>query len=46
MGEQISNKHSIVSLVAENNLVKRNDSKVVADKQAISGLPNSREMVK
>ena len=34
------------SLVAENNLVKRNDSKVVADKQAISGLPNSREMVK
>jgi peptidyl-prolyl cis-trans isomerase D len=34
------------SLVAENNLVKRNDSKVTADKQAISGLPNSREMVK
>ena len=34
------------SLLAENNLVKRNDSKVVADKQAISGLPNSREMVK
>jgi len=34
------------SLVAENNLVKRNDSKVAADKQAISGLPNSREMVK
>jgi len=34
------------SLVAKNNLVKRNDSKVAADKQAISGLPNSREMVK
>ena len=34
------------SLVAEQNLVKRNDSKVKADKQSIVGLPNSREMVR
>jgi peptidyl-prolyl cis-trans isomerase D len=34
------------SLVAENNLVKRSDSKVTSDKQAIVGLPNSREMVR
>jgi len=34
------------TLVAENNLVKRSDSKVTSDKQAIVGLPNSREMVR
>ena len=34
------------SLVTENNLVKRSDSKVTSDKQAIVGLPNSREMVR
>tara|TARA_B110000008_G_scaffold229207_1_gene231608 strand:- start:5447 stop:7546 length:2100 start_codon:yes stop_codon:yes gene_type:complete len=34
------------SLVAEQNLVKRSDSKVTADKQSIVGLPNSREMVR
>ena len=34
------------SLVAEQNLVKRSDSKVAADKQGIVGLPNSREMVR
>jgi len=33
------------SLVAQQNLVKRSDSKVTADKQSIVGLPNSREMV-
>ena len=34
------------SLVANQNLVKRSDSKVTADKQSIVGLPNSREMVR
>ncbi len=34
------------SLVVEQNLVKRSDSKVTADKQSIVGLPNSREMVR
>ena len=34
------------SLVVEQNLVKRSDSKVKADKQSIIGLPNSREMVR
>jgi len=34
------------SLIAKNNLVKRSDSKVTSDKQAIVGLPNSREMVR
>ena len=34
------------SLVSEQNLVKRSDSKVGADKQGIVGLPNSREMVR
>jgi len=34
------------SLIAENNLVKRSDSKVTSNKQAIVGLPNSREMVR
>jgi len=45
-GKILNEGISFDSLVAENNLVKRNDSKVAADKQAISGLPNSREMVK
>lgn len=34
------------SLVVEQNLVKRSDSKVTIDKQSIVGLPNSREMVR
>jgi len=34
------------SLVLEQNLVKRSDSKVTTDKQSIVGLPNSREMVR
>jgi peptidyl-prolyl cis-trans isomerase D len=34
------------SLVTQQNLVKRSDSKVTADKQSIVGLPNSREMVR
>jgi peptidyl-prolyl cis-trans isomerase D len=34
------------SLVVEQNLAKRSDSKVTADKQSIVGLPNSREMVR
>ncbi|MDC0249714.1 peptidylprolyl isomerase [Flavobacteriales bacterium] len=34
------------SLVVKENLVKRSDSKVTADKQSIVGLPNSREMVR
>ena len=34
------------SLVANQNLVKRSDSKVMADKQSIVGLPNSREMIR
>jgi len=34
------------SLVVEQNLVKRSDSKVSTDKQSIVGLPNSREMVR
>jgi peptidyl-prolyl cis-trans isomerase D len=34
------------TLIASNNLVKRSDNKVVSNKQNISGLPNSREMVK
>ena len=33
------------SLVADQNLVKRSDSKVTPDKQNIVGLPNSRKMV-
>ena len=34
------------TLISLNNLVKRNDNKVTANKLAIVGLPNSREMVK
>ncbi len=34
------------SLIAQQNLVKRSDSKVATDKQSIAGLPNSREMVR
>ena len=34
------------SLVVGQNLVKRSDSKVKAEKQSIIGLPNSREMVR
>ncbi len=34
------------SLVIDQNLVKRSDSRVTPEKQSISGLPNSREMVR
>mgnify|MGYP001320673188 FL=1 len=34
------------TLIAKKNLVKRSDNKVTLNKQAISGLPNSREMVR
>ncbi|MAW21203.1 MAG: hypothetical protein CMD16_02265 [Flavobacteriales bacterium] len=34
------------TLIAKNNLVKRSDNKVTVNKQAIAGLPNSREMVR
>ena len=34
------------SLVIDQNLVKRSDSKVTSDKQSIVGLPNSREMIR
>ena len=46
--ESISNylKNQDYELIATNNLVKRSDKKVTANKQTISGLPNSREMVR
>ena len=34
------------TLIVNNNLVKRSDKKVTVSKQSISGLPNSREMVR
>ncbi len=34
------------TLITKNNLVKRSDNKVTINKQAIAGLPNSREMVR
>ena len=37
---------SFDTLVFKKNLVKRNDNKVTINKQNISGLPNSREMVR
>jgi len=45
-GEILNEGIAFDSLVAQQNLVKRSDSKVTADKQSIVGLPNSREMVR
>ena len=45
-GKILNNGIAFDSLVAQQNLVKRSDSKVTADKQSIVGLPNSREMVR
>ncbi len=42
----LNNNIEFDSLVLASNLAKRSDSKVKKDKQNISGLPNSREMVK
>ena len=42
----LNNNVEFDSLVLISNLAKRSDSKVKKDKENISGLPNSREMVK
>ena len=44
--EILNNNVAFDSLVLSSNLAKRSDSKVKKDKENISGLPNSREMVK
>ena len=44
--EVLNNNFEFDSLVLKSNLAKRSDSKVKSDKENISGLPNSREMVK
>ena len=44
--EILNNNVEFDSLVLNSNLAKRSDSKVKKDKENISGLPNSREMVK
>jgi peptidyl-prolyl cis-trans isomerase D len=46
VGQVINEGISFDTLVEKNNLVKRSDSKVVPNKLSISGLPNSREMVR
>ena len=46
VGQVINDGISFDTLVEKNNLVKRSDSKVVPNKLSISGLPNSREMVR
>lgn len=45
-GKIINEGIAFDSLVVEQNLVKRSDAKVKEDKQNISGLPNSRPLVK
>ena len=45
-GKILNTGISFDSLLNDNNLVKRSDVKVQVNKQNISGLPNSREMVK
>jgi peptidyl-prolyl cis-trans isomerase D len=45
-GKILNEGFAFDSLVAQQNLVKRSDSKVTAEKQSIVGLPNSREMVR
>ena len=46
VGQVINDGISFDTLVEKNNLVKRSDSKVMPNKLSISGLPNSREMVR
>ena len=45
-GKLMNTNISFDSLINMNNLVKRNDYQIVEDKNSISGLPNSREIVK
>ena len=45
-GQILNDGISFDTLIATNNLVKRSDKKVTSNKQNISGLPNSREMVR
>ena len=45
-GKILNEEISFDSLVLAQNLVKRSDNKVTADKESIIGLPNSREMVR
>ena len=45
-GELMTTDISFDSLINTNNLVKRNDYRIVESKSSISGLPNSREIVK
>jgi peptidyl-prolyl cis-trans isomerase D len=45
-GKILNEGISFDTLIATNNLVKRSDEKVTANKENISGLPNSREMVR
>ncbi len=45
-GKILNERVPFDTLIIENNLVKRSDKNVVANKQNISGLPNSRDMVK
>ena len=46
VGQIINEGMSFDTLVEINNLVKRSDFKVESNKQVISGLPNSREMIR
>ena len=45
-GKVLNEGISFDTLITINNLVKRSDNKVTVNKPAISGLPNSREMVR
>ena len=45
-GKIVNEGISFDTLVTENNLIKRSDKKVTVNKQNISGLPNSREMIR
>ena len=46
VGKVINDGISFDTLVEQNNLVKRSDTRVEPNKLSISGLPNSREMVR
>lgn len=46
VGSILNDGISFDTLISKNNLVKRSDDKVTVNKQNISGLPNSREMVR
>jgi len=45
-GEILNEGINFDTLVTKNNLIKRSDTKVTVNKQNISGLPNSREMIR